>query len=153
MQPRLEKPMADRTDELKERVAALDSMHDEWLRKMQCSFGRMMGLACKLPGMRWFIEVPFSRLASYLVVDRQTCGEERGCKSDVLDIAENYLKIPTLLRMPCRVAEATDERVLIEWDECAIGLDSPGCLKACDAACASSSPRTGSKAPPTASSR
>jgi hypothetical protein len=105
MQPRLEKPMADRTDEPKERVAALDSMHDEWLRKMQYSFGRMMGLACKLPGMRWFIEVPFSRLASYLVVDRQTCGEERGCKSDVLDIAVNLWFDPKYcchcLLVPC----------------------------------------------------
>jgi hypothetical protein len=128
--------MADRTDELKERVAELDSMHDDWLRRMQCSFGRMMVLACKVPGMKWFIEVPFSRFASYMIVDRQTCGVERGCKSDVLDIAENYLKMPTLLRMPYRVAEATDERVLIEWDECAIGLDSPECLRACDAACA-----------------
>ncbi|MHB8896817.1 MAG: hypothetical protein ACYC99_16815 [Candidatus Geothermincolia bacterium] len=127
--------MADRTEELRERVARLDSMHDDWLRKMQCAFGRLMVQACRFRLIRRFIAGPFAWFASYCIVERQLCGVERGRKNDVLDIAANYLKIPTLIRMPCQVAEAGDDRVLIEWEECAMGLETPDCIDACGAAC------------------
>ena len=127
--------MADRTDELKERVAGLDAAHDDWLRKMQLAFGRMLERSCRFAPIRWFIAVPFARMASYFIVERGMCGVERGIAKDAVDIATEWLKIPTFIRMPYRVAEATDFKVLVEWDECAVGFDRPACLPACKAAC------------------
>jgi len=127
--------MADRTDELKQRVAELDSRHDDWLRRMQCAFGRMMVKSCRFRAVRWVIAGPFSRVSSWFIVEHGMCGVERGVKKDAVDIATEWLKIPTFIRMPYRVAEATDERVLIEWDECAVGFTEPSCLQACQTAC------------------
>jgi hypothetical protein len=127
--------LADRTEELRERVAGLDSRHDEWLRKMQCAFGSMLVRSCRFRVARWFVAGPFARMSSYFIVERGLCGVERGIKKDPLDIATEWLKIPTFIRMPYRIAAADDDRVLIEWDECAVGFSEPSCLAACEAAC------------------
>jgi hypothetical protein len=127
--------MGDRTEELKGRVGELDSMHDDWLRKMQLAFGRMLVKSCRFGDARWFIAGPFSRLSSYYMVERGMCGVERGVKKDAVDIATEWLKIPTFIRMPYRIAQATDDKVTIEWDECAVGFTEPSCLQACETAC------------------
>lgn len=127
--------MTDRTDELKERVAGLDARHDDWLRRMQCAFGRMLVKSCRFRFMRWFIAGPFAKFSAWFIVERGLCGVERGIKKNAVDIATEWLKIPTFVRMPYRIAEASDEKVLIEWDECAVGLTQPSCLAACETAC------------------
>lgn len=128
--------MADRTDELEQRIAELDSRHDEWLRKMHCALGRLFVTSCRFRPVRWFIAGPCSRMSSWFIVERGMCGVERGPGKDAVDIATEWLKIPTFIRLPYRVAEATDDRVLIEWDECALGFTELSCLEACEAACA-----------------
>lgn len=128
--------MTDRTGELEERVARLDSMHDDWLRRLQCAFGRMMVWFCKFRVMRWLIACPFAKLSAWVIVERGLCGVERGVKKDAVDIATEWLKVPTFIRMPYRIAYASGEKVLIEWDECAVGFREPSCLPACETACA-----------------
>jgi hypothetical protein len=127
--------LADRTEELKERVAGLDAAHDDWLRRMQCAFGRMLVRSCRFSAARWFIAGPFARLSSYFIVEKGMCGVERGIKKDAVDIATEWLRIPTFIRMPYRIAQATDDKVVVEWDECAVGFEAPSCLPACRVAC------------------
>jgi hypothetical protein len=126
--------VADRTEELRDRLAGLDSMHDDWLRRMQCAFGRMMVRACRFSLLRWFVAGPFARMSAYFIVEKGVCGVERGAKHDAVDIATEWLKIPTFVRMPYRITQASDDKVVIEWDQCAVGLSGPSCLLACRAA-------------------
>lgn len=125
----------DRTAEFRSRVEELDSRHDKWLRKAQLAFGRMLVRSCRFAFMRWLIACPFAWLSSWFIVERGLCGVEPGVKVDVLDIAENWIKIPTFIRMPFVIEEASDERVVITWPECAIGFEDPSCLPACETAC------------------
>jgi hypothetical protein len=118
--------LADRTEELRERVAGLDSRHDEWLRKMQCAFGRMLVRSCRFRVARWFVAGPFARMSSYFIVERGMCGVESGIKKDPLDIATEWLKIPTFIRMPYRIAVYAPSYHAILFSGCSLlALDGP----------------------------
>src|SRR5674536_385673 len=81
---------------------------------MQCAFGRMLVRSCRFSAVRWFIAGPFARLSSYFIVEKGMCGVERGIKKDAVDIATEWLRIPTFIRMPYRIAQATDDKVVVE---------------------------------------
>jgi hypothetical protein len=128
--------MTDRTAELEARVAKLNAWNETLFATVLRAFGRVLKMGGRYGALRWFIAGPFSSFASWGIVRMRFLGVRRPLDADAVEIAASYLVMPTLLGMRYRVAEAGDDKVLIEWDECALGYRLPECLNACRAACA-----------------
>jgi hypothetical protein len=125
----------DRTGEMRSRIEGLSLDKDRQMRRMHVALGRLFILMASHRPTRWFLERPFSAFASWMIVEREMMGVRRGRKTDVLEIAENWLRIPTLLGLPYTFESADDEKVVIVWHECAVGYEDPSCLPACRASC------------------
>jgi len=123
---------ADRTGELRERVAAIDGTRDEWFRGGWVRFGSIGRRVCRFRAVRWFIAGPLSALVSWVMVRYGLFGVEAGREPDALDIATNWLRMPTLMHMHYRIIFADESRVVTEWDTCPIGYENPDCLETCE---------------------
>jgi hypothetical protein len=122
----------DRTDELRNRLEAIDARHDERMRESFFMLGKGFAALGKRRPTRWFLEHVLSRIAAWYVVERLHKDNEKARSGDPLDVAEAWLEMPILFRLPYRVAEASDERAVIAWDTCPLGF-TEGLLATCKA--------------------
>jgi hypothetical protein len=124
----------DRTGELRERMAAVESARDEWFHSGWVRFGNITRRVCRFRAARWLIAGPLSTLVSLVIVRYGVFGVDRGTEPNALDIAANWLRMPTLMHMRYRISSADEHRVVTEWETCPIGFENPDCLLTCETA-------------------
>jgi hypothetical protein len=118
----------DRTDELRTRLDAIDARHDERMREAFLVLGKGFAALGRYRPTRWFLQNVLSRFIAWYVVERLQKDNPGARSGDPLDVAEAWLEMPILFRLPYRVAEASDERAVIAWDSCPLGFtDLPTC--------------------------
>lgn len=125
--------MLDRTEELRRYIEDFDRTHDRWLRKAAFFVGRFQERFSNNPLGRFVLVKITTKLLAYLIVEKELFGVEKGEKSDLLEIALNWLKPSIFLRIPTEVAEAGDERVVILRPECTVGFKDHSCARLCRA--------------------
>ncbi len=74
-----------------------------------------------------------ARLSSFVLVKGRVLGLRADNGGDPVRIVSSWMKFPALMRVPCEVAEAGDDRVVLLWPECPIGYCRAGQASLCRA--------------------
>lgn len=112
--------MEDRTQELTRKLARFDADHDQWVRRMRYALGRFLGRMGRNPVSRLIIARVTTRIAAFLIVRFKVLGIEKG--KDMVDVAYQWHKLATFMKIPAEVESATADRVVLTHSECTMGF-------------------------------
>lgn len=112
--------MEDRAEELKRMIEQFDAEHDQWVKRIRLAIGRFLSRIGRNPLGRFIIANFTTRLAAYLIVRFRILGIEKG--GDMIDVAYQWHKLGTFLKVPAEVESATPDRVVITHSECTMGF-------------------------------
>jgi hypothetical protein len=97
------------------------------------ALGRFFSLVYHLPVAGPALLNGIARFSSFVLVKGRVLGLKADLDGDPVRIVSDWMKFPALMRVPCEVAEANDERVVLQWPECPIGYRDPAQAPLCRA--------------------
>jgi uncharacterized membrane protein len=120
----------NREKELEKKLKEFDGSHDEWIGKLRLAVGRFQRLVGSTPVGRFMMANVSTRIAGWLLVRFKVLGMEPG--GDAVNIAYNWQKLATFLRIPVEVESADADKVILTHKECTVGFTTKD-LKVCQA--------------------
>jgi hypothetical protein len=124
---------ATRKEELEHNLEELDGLYDELIKGASRKLGRLFSLLYDLPLIGPSLLRGIARLSSLVLVKGRVLGLRADNGGDPVRIVSGWMKFPALMRVPCEVAEAGDDRVVLLWTECPIGYCRAGQASLCRA--------------------
>jgi hypothetical protein len=123
----------DKKGELEARMAGLPRLSERIDKRAFHAMGRLFALVYRLPVAGPALLRGLARFSSFVLVKGRVLGLQADPDGNPVRIVSQWMKFPTLMRVPCEVAEASDQRVVLQWPECPIGYRDPSQARLCRA--------------------
>ena len=115
----------DRRERLQQREEELKELYPRLLRRVNMGLGRIFSAVYGIPRLGPLVMSAFARLASFLLVELNIMGLKRLRGGGAEEIAYGWMKLTAALCSYCRVEEAEEGRVVLSWEGCPLGYESP----------------------------
>ncbi len=123
----------ERKKELEAHLAGLPRL-PEWIDcRAFHAMGMCFALVYRLPVVGHALLRGLARMSSFVLVRGKVLGLKADPDGNPVRIVSDWMKFPALMRVPCEVAEASEERVVLHWPECPIGYHDPAQAPLCRA--------------------
>lgn len=112
----------DRTEEMQQILKELEYERKVFFDDMALKTGRFFMFMSAGPLRRRIFKSLFAKIGAFFLVEKSFLGVEPGKKSSVIDVASNWLRLPSFTHMDMQISEADDERVVVVWPFCPLGF-------------------------------